>query len=482
MGTDVNTTFRASIRAILADTGTDFTDAIVDEAISQAVADISRLAPREQLHVDVLHTRSIAAESFTSDHGVAVSLGFKPIDPRTPPTVTNSGATITYDEDTDFIMNYADGSITVLAAGSMADSTSHLITYEKSLMGIDISSLTALIIVERVEISRNSPRSYQEYTSWYHWGDILWLGDPDGDTQSILAENDHVRVWYQAEHTKPGASARSVPAYLDDMIKLGGVAYALFGKHRELNLTAATHAANGATAAALVEDNIAAAKTALDLVTALAQTMTTKLELAEGTAGDPLVLALTALTKVTTHAGEAGTALTLVASEVLTNSTGTSGKSADDYLDSGDGFIESIQPADNVPENYGLYAQTKVNIARAFIDEAIGRMQMALGFAREGEAQIAVANFYVAEALAIGRQCQAVIDQANGYIATASGYSLQVQSFVLVVDRFGQIADRFLIDARERYLDFQGHLQSRVERGQKRNVVANRQHPRVNPT
>ena len=74
MGTDVLTTIQTNVRASLADTGTLFPDAMVNAAINEVVADISRLAPRELVHVEVLHSRTVTDESFTSNHDPGVAL------------------------------------------------------------------------------------------------------------------------------------------------------------------------------------------------------------------------------------------------------------------------------------------------------------------------------------------------------------------------------------------------------------------------
>jgi hypothetical protein len=617
MATDVLTTLATSVRAGLADTGTVFTAAIVNEAIHAAVADLSRMIPRELVHIEVLHNRTVTAEAWTSSSNAWVTLVNKPIDPNKTIKVTNAANTVTYTEDTDYIMDFAQGRVQMLSTGTMVNGASERITYEKSLKGIDLSSLTAFIQVERVEISRGA--QYQEYTTFYQWGDILWLQLPD-DTQGNLSENDHVRVWYRAEHSQPGSGAGSYPAYLDDLVVQGATAYSLFSKHRELNLTAATHAASAATASAAVENNTAAGVTALVAaasaatsiednvaagvsaivnaataaafiennvaagVTALGHSndalviAATKIQLAEGGAGEPITLALAALTKVTTHvttaaalvitditnrallnevdtelglaaaqAVSAGTANASVLTEVITNSAGTSAKSADDYLDTGDALITGLNAAGNVPENYAEYAKVKIAGAQAMIGEASQRNQSAtvyigeasakireyeamqsqvnteitrgLAFIREADSQIAIAGFYgiesntfirqgeayIAEArgyfeasqsyatqaqsyndqaiayfqsgLLHATQAERYIQQAQGYVNVSNSHALQAQAYHGTVDRFNQIADRFLTDARDRYRDYWVHLTSRVETARGRSRSAARQHP-----
>lgn len=277
MATDVLTTLQSSVRNALADTGSIFPNAMINAAIYEVVADISRLAPRELVHVEVLHNRTVTDETFTSSHDAWVDLANKPVDMQQTVVVTTDPAGTTYTEDTDYIIDYAQGRIQVLSTGSMADATGFLIDYEKSLRGIDLSSLTDFIAIDRVEVAKQGGRSFQEYASYWQWGDILWLQARDG-TQSNLSEDDHIRVWYRAEHTRPGASAGSYPAYMDDIVVKGAVAYALLSKHRERNLQAVTDLATARTQLAVADDDHAAIDT-------LATAVTTALDAAAATLG-----------------------------------------------------------------------------------------------------------------------------------------------------------------------------------------------------
>ena len=117
MGSDVQTTIRTNIRALLADTGTDFSNAILDGAMNEVVSDISRIAPRELLHLEVLHSRTITDESITSSDDTWVDLANKPVDMQQAFVVTSDPAGTTYVEDTDYIVDYAQGRVQTLSAG-----------------------------------------------------------------------------------------------------------------------------------------------------------------------------------------------------------------------------------------------------------------------------------------------------------------------------------------------------------------------------
>lgn len=82
----------------------------------------------------------ITDEAFTSDHDTWVALAQKRIRPGTV-TVTSSPAGTTYDEYTDYLIDYANGRVYVLSTGTMADATAFLIdyTYDKVRAGENVA-------------------------------------------------------------------------------------------------------------------------------------------------------------------------------------------------------------------------------------------------------------------------------------------------------------------------------------------------------
>lgn len=260
MATDVLTTIEASVRSSLADTGTVFPTAMIDAAIYEVVADISRLSPRELVHVEILHSRSVASgvtptlSAINTWYDLLASGNVKPIDQQQGMTVTSNPAGTTFTEYTDYIIDYAQGRIQRITGGAMS-ATTFRVTYEKSLKGIDLSSLTDFISIDRVEIAKQGGSTFQEFSTFWQWGEILWLQSRDGTDQGNLAENDHVRIWYRGEHSRPGGSAGSYPAYMDDVVVKGAVAYALFSKHRERNLQAVQDLNDSRTQLAIADDD-----------------------------------------------------------------------------------------------------------------------------------------------------------------------------------------------------------------------------------
>lgn len=476
MGTDVLTTIQTNVRASLADTGSLFPDAMVNAAINEVVADISRVAPRELVHVEVLHSRTVTDESFTSSYDAWVTLSDY-IDMQQEVVVTTDPAATTYTEDTDYIIDYAQGRIQVLSTGAMADATGFLIDYEKSLRSINLSSLTDFIAIDRLEISRNGGQTFQEYSSYYQWGDVLWFQAKDGTTEPSLSENDHVRVWYKAEHTKPGASAGSYPAYMDDVVTKGAVAYALFSKHRERNLQSVTDATSSRTALALADDDQTAintletavtaaldsAKTALALADGLTDTplgdaelaldaVKTALALVDGLADTPLADAENALDASLAAAGATNTTLldaaaftgiitsqetaldgaqTLLDASGLPNTaldkviehlesdtlSGGQPDSAEKQLGAGDGLINAANLGADAPALYARYADMQVRISDGFIGEANARILQARVLIEEssGRAQQKLAYLeHVAQNVAIANAHNGEADQRLG--------------------------------------------------------------------
>jgi hypothetical protein len=78
---------------------------------------------------------TVTDESFTSSHDTAVNLAKRELQSGTE-TVTSSDGATTYTKGTDYTMDYAEGQITVLSTGAMADATSYLIDYTYDNTGV----------------------------------------------------------------------------------------------------------------------------------------------------------------------------------------------------------------------------------------------------------------------------------------------------------------------------------------------------------
>jgi len=218
--------FKTAIGVDLGDTAEAvWNDTSKDRAVARAVADLSRFRPRE-LVAEFWYHPAVDDESVTTEsaHGTYKALAYKPIK-KGSVTVTNAAGTTTYTEHTDYTINYTDGKITTISGGAMAVSTAYLISYYKSDICIDISSLTGRIRVTEVEKIGSVP---QERYSFHEYGDLLFITGLDNNSQDSLATDAHILVYYDAVHTPPSSSAGSFPEFMDETVRMLASAYCLF--------------------------------------------------------------------------------------------------------------------------------------------------------------------------------------------------------------------------------------------------------------
>jgi hypothetical protein len=211
----------------LATNNPEMDESELDRAIFQAVAVLSRFFPRE-LVAQTVYNVNVTAEAFTSASGAgtAVTLGNKPIKFGSE-SVTKTSDGTAYTRDTDYEMDYINGTITHLSGGSMSTSTAHLITYEMDGVLIDISSLlTEPINIERVDVLTHATVP-SVLEGWSLFGDFLEISRGTG-TQTIIPDNASIRVYYNAHHTEPTVNENgSWPRFLDEVLLIGASGYAL---------------------------------------------------------------------------------------------------------------------------------------------------------------------------------------------------------------------------------------------------------------
>jgi len=253
-----------------------------------------------------------------------VFLANKPIRPKSE-TVTNAGGTVTYTRDTDYYMDYSRGAIKFINGGDMAAGTAYLVSYDKSRLGINISSL--LPVVTRIQhIEYPMGEVPQKTVSYEILGDFMFIGSPDvGKSQAEMSAGNHIGIYYERKHMPPGEdSPGSYPSLLDEVICIGASAYALLLKSLQYEHAAATE--------------IALVDTALDKITT---------EMASVDA--ELVLAGAIWTEEVKH--------------ILT-AAGIPGMES--YLELGAVKIPTLNVADQVAEGYRAYAETTYLMVRAW--------------------------------------------------------------------------------------------------------------------
>jgi len=530
---------RRAVRRDLSDIDeTEWKNKDINRAVKRAVWDLSRLIPLEK----VLSTKveyTVTDETFNSGaRDVAVSLSGTPIIQAKSEKVTSKPAGTDYTRDTDYTMDYAAGTITVLSTGGMAATTDFLISYIKSKVALDISSLTDLIRVSMVEYPAG--RYPEERASFSTWGDWLYIISAGKESQAALTEGEYALIFYQAYHTAPTEEADgSYPIFLDEVIAKGAGAYALLTKAFRLQHSARAAAVLAATALT----NAGAVHTSVDSILAKVESAITDADGALDKAAPEVAKASTALDRVHTHGQGAKNALDAVASLISSGQTalgkvdteitamsaeladqeavwtdlvkyitGASGiKGAQPFLQTGlSDYINKVtqgaDPAGLVreyaetevsiaglwtakAERFVAAAQARVNAALAYVGEAGQHVTSAQARIAEGTGRSAIANAYIAEASQRLNSAAAYITEAEGRLSAAGMYMQEiirlherVEAYLGESDRqaglvtkYTELATLTKIEAVERRAEFWEVLTHRAQYMKKRSEVSRRQ-------
>ena len=277
----------------------------LNAAVVRATDELSRFVPLKliaELHFD----RTVTDDSITGLDSTAVALANKPLRP-TSETVTSDPAGTTYVRNDDYVMDYINGTLTVIPSGNIADSTALLVSYDRDGTLFDISTLLTrpIAITEVVYTILGVP---QNHVGFDLHGDILELiTGPDLTSQGTVGDDQNIRIFYEAYHTPPTDSAGgSYPSYLDEVIQLGMGGFALRSAVMDQRWLARSAIADAKTEYSLVQAVLTRAITEADLGNAALDAADAALLVMRGSAGEPyddaistLVLAKTALDKVT---------------------------------------------------------------------------------------------------------------------------------------------------------------------------------------
>lgn len=236
---------RAALRRNLSGATADWTNELIDGAVARSIDDLDRILPREVISDHTL-IFAVTGEAWTrGDEGSTVTLANKRIKPKSE-TVTNTAGTTTYERDTDYTMDYVTGTITTIVGGAVG-SGGHLIDYTILEVYVDLSSLTDLIRISRVEYpGGNVPAEFQTF---YTWGDYLFLTSIGVESQQRLTVGEHVWVYYHAKHGTPDKDTDGTwKPQLDEVILKGAGGYCLITKALELRHSARTRQTSSITA------------------------------------------------------------------------------------------------------------------------------------------------------------------------------------------------------------------------------------------
>lgn len=364
-----------------------FTQDILDRAIQKAVSDLSRFLPLDSVY-EVTLVFEVTDEAWTSAAaaGTEVSLANKPISYDSE-TVKNLAGTACV-RDTDYYMNYIEGKITHISGGNIGNAEACTITYDKSKISVDISSiLVSMIRVERVEYPVGSvPQTFVPFAVWKNV--LTVTGGEEGDSQEALTENKHLLIMFKAKHTAPSLSAEgSYPSFLDDTIIFAASSHALMMKVIEYEQQAAIDIASARTE--LGNINYTAAETALakiDTYLAGASAPSVKKYLDDG---DAIADAID-LSDAIGHLSDGASKIDQVnvGSRVAENYSEYASIAA---------TIEAVRARQ--AEIYAIYAQRSNEIASGFITEAMQRIAIANQYLGEADRYIASAMQNLAVAL-----------------------------------------------------------------------------------
>lgn len=474
--TDLRSKARIELSVGSSDT-TEFTNDELNRAIDEVTADFSRVMPKESQQ-EYTFTKQVKDEAFNSaaSHGTYVSLANKPIKPKSE-TVKNNAGTVTYTRDTDYTIRYVTGEITTISTGAMAVSTAFKISYDKSVIAIDISGLTTLIYPEMLEILTSSPP--QPNVAFLKWGGNLYIPN------DVLTDKDHILLYYWELWTAPTDTARgNFPSWMDEILAKGMVAYALYIKSREAMLLANTNKAkvdtaiNGLTTATTgAYDKV---KTALDDIRTAGGSPSAHALTKMQTALDELQVVLDKVWK----SGTPDTGSLKNAEDVWSASAGdaekehivtTAGRpNAEDHLETGASLINAVNVGQDAAELRRRYAESALAMAQLYADRR-------KDFLRQAEIHITQAQSYLAESRGWGERITIMISEAQAYIQKGQLYLAESQVWLNRSSNDIEVADRLLADARERHADYWNHLTSRVEEAKRSSMTAVRQYATLKP-
>ena len=397
--------------------GTEWTQDEIERCIDAAVAELSRFAPRE-LMAEFTVPAEIVDEAWTSSSAVAVALANKPIKYNSE---TIKQAAVEFTRNTDYTVDYINGTVTMLAAGAMVDATASTITYTVHRAIFDISSIlnADLIAIEEVQAGvLTTPKEPSAYELWGDWLEIITSGN---DTQEQIPAEHHVRIKYSALHTVPTSNTSGTfRRHHDEVVIRGAAGFAMRIKASDMQHQIVTDLASLRTAMARIDvylsNGTRDASDALgEMDTELATALTTLLAI-RGTSSEPFERAQAALDAISgaatdpfeeaistallmnnqiitdgdaaadlidaliTGAGSVDAELDIVVADITAIRVDTAAalanlesdtRNADEYLNLGDAFLNGVnEGGQNVPADYVAYANAKTAMAQTFVANA----------------------------------------------------------------------------------------------------------------
>jgi len=380
--------FRTALRLDLYDLDPDslkYSDDSLDRAVERALSDIDRVMPQEKVYEATL-LFTVAAESFTVvTKGLVLTLANKPVKPASETVIQG---TVTFTRDTDYLMDYSNGTITPLTDGGMSPGV-YTLSYTKDELSVDLSGLVGVVRVNRVEYPLGQVP--QKMVSWEEFGDILRVTSPrEGVSQARLTAGEHIGIYYQAINSRPSDdSDGSLPDFMDEILIKGGLYYSLLAKvlehlqassdsmgSAEIDMTAATAALTlAATALTSVDGYLDDAKDDFDQIDT---------HIDKGDEALDLIPAVTTLIEAAiTEVGTPAAGVMHEIDDIANDCLVAYSKMVDminwshERLNVGDDLINAVNVGANAAENHRTYAEVEAVLGRLYSEQ----QQVYLGIA-----------------------------------------------------------------------------------------------------
>jgi len=460
----------------------EYSDAEMNRAIDRAVADLSRVLPKKNFK-DVTNDWTVTDESVTSPSSdssdVKATLDNKFITPGTE-VLTNSAGTITYTVDTDYVMDYINGTFYTLSTGTIANNVAHKIDYDRFKVVVKIDDITAgMLRINKIE--HNPGVTPQEQPDFEVYGDYLFVTSKvpvdrdDTHSQEVMADKSHVWIYYDEIHTSPADSANgSYPTILDEVVLKGAEYYLIYAKAMKQFYLAETEIGLANTALDKIDRQMLTkggdSAAAIDGINNLAATGTGELALAD--IAFDLVPAI--LAEVDTTDLVAAEAVWAKEDAWLTTgsgdgTTGLTDAHVEDHLDVGTDLINTINTGERAAALRADFARVAVDAALVYdqrwknnLAQAQVRLGQARGNIESGQGRLASAQIrlgFVEGKVAIAG---AFIRESDGRLVTADRY-LQLAQFYL--EQALVTREEFFTTLRDR-LSIMGNLSSMPRAGQ----------------
>jgi len=401
---------------------------------------------------------------------VWVSMANKPIKWGSEDSVTDGdGNTIV--RDTDFYIDYQNGRIQAISGGDIVAEDTVTISYTKNRTHIDLSDLTDLIRVERVEYPVGDiPQSFCQWDIWAGLLSITGMGEMQ--SQSSLAEDKIVRVYYSAQHQEPAEySPGTIPPFLENTVLLVAGAYSLYMYVIKLNMqaeadldSARTSLAAAATAHTALDTALTNVKKYLDNNTdadaaGILQDITDEVANLRTAIATALDAAQAYLAEVDTTDLQGAEGVWDDYANTTNYLTGGAEPDVLQYLTTGDALLNTLSVGgeqQSVPEAYALYAKmVRENIIgpfevkrKDFISQGNVRTNAALGFVQEAVQRLANLRTYIDQSAGyatisntFARKVEAHLSKISAKLSEAAGFMESSKSGLEIASKIRQDAE-----------------------------------------